>query len=204
MSFYEQHFLPHIIDSICGLDMFRQQRALIVPQAKGRVLEIGMGTGLNLPFYDSDKVDFIWGLEPSSGMRHKAHKRLNQTHFDVHWLHLPGEQIPLEDKSVDTVLLTYTLCTIPDWQKALQEMRRVLKPDGELLFCEHGIAPDQRIRSWQEKLNPLWGRAFGGCHLNRPIPQYLQEGGFKIQSIESKYIASFLKIASFNYWGIAK
>ena len=140
MSLYERYILPHIIDMGCGSKSIQMQRGKVVPLAEGRVLEIGIGSGLNIPFYNSEKVDFVWGLEPSEGMRRKAQKNLNRSAVEVKWLDLPGEEIPLEDNSVDTVLLTYTLCTIPDWQTALYQIHRVIKPSGKLLFCEHGAA----------------------------------------------------------------
>ena len=135
MSFYEEHILPHVINCACGMKTVAKQREKIVPQARGQVLEVGMGSGLNLPFYHTDAVDFVWGLEPSSGMRAKAQANIDAASVAVRWLDLPGEHIPFEDNSVDTVLLTYTLCTIPDWFAALKQMQRVLKPQGKLLFC---------------------------------------------------------------------
>jgi len=147
-----------------------------------------MGSALNIPFYDPDKVEFVWGLEPSQAMRKKARKNLGRAPFEVRLLDLPGEEIPLDDNSVDSVLLTYTLCTIPDWRNALQQMRRVLKPGGKLIFCEHGLAPDERVRKWQDRVNPVWKKVAGGCHLNRPIPDYIEEGGFTIQTLDSGYL----------------
>ena len=202
MSFYERYCLPHVIHLACGAKNIQKQRQKVLPLAQGRVLEIGMGSGLNLPFYDPKKVEMVWGLEPSQGMRKKATPRLQQAPFEIRWLDLPGEQISLEDASVDTVVLTYTLCTIPDWRKALQQMRRVLKPGAKLIFCEHGEAPDESVQRWQARLNPIWGKIGGGCRLNRPIPRLLEEGGFKIDSLETMYIPG-PKFASFNYWGTA-
>lgn len=204
MSIYEEYFLPHFIHCTCGLKAIQSQRKKIVPYAEGRVLEIGMGSGLNIPFYDPAKVDLVWGLEPSRAMRKKARKNLNRAPFDVRWLDCPSEEIPLDDDSVDTVLLTYTLCTIPDWHGALHQMHRVLKPGGKLVFCEHGEAPDEAVRKWQQRVNPLWKKLSGGCHLNRPIPAYIEDGGFTIQTLKSDYLPSAPKIAGFNYWGVAK
>ena len=203
MSLYEKYCLPHLINMACGAKNVQKQREKVVPQAEGRVLEIGMGSGLNLPFYDREKVEFVWGLEPSEGMRKKAQANLKEAPFEVRWLDLPGEEIPLDDQSVDTVLLTYTLCTIPNWRAALAQMRRVLKPDARLIFCEHGEAPDENVRTWQQRINPWWGKIAGGCHLNRPIPRFLEEGGFEIESMDSMYIPG-PKFASFNYWGVAR
>ena len=170
MGFYDTHILPHLMYLSCGIKPIGRQREKVVPLAAGRVLEVGMGSGLNIPYYDRDKVEFVWGLEPSTGMRRKARRNLRHAGFEVKWLDLPGEEIPLDDGSVDTVLLTYTLCTIPDWRQALGQMRRVMKPGGTLIFCEHGESPDARVRKWQERVNPVWKKVSGGCHLNRPIP----------------------------------
>lgn len=202
MSFYDNHVLPHMINFACGMKPIRKQREKVVPLAEGRVLEIGMGSGLNIPYYDRDKVEFVWGLEPSEGMRRKARKNARRAGFHVEWLDLPGEEIPLEDNSVDTILLTYTLCTIPDWRQALRQMRRVMKAGGTLVFCEHGEAPDASVRKWQERLNPAWKKISGGCHLNRPIPGYLEEGGFTIRQMTSMYLPG-PKVATYNYWGTA-
>lgn len=203
MGLYEKYILPNFLNCACGLKPVQQQRAKVVPQAEGRILEIGMGSGLNIPFYDAKNVEFVWGLEPSEGMRKKAQPNLAKAPFDVHWLDLPSEDIPLDDNSADTVLLTYTLCTIPDWHKALLEMRRVLKPNGKLIFCEHGTAPDANVAQWQDRLNPIWKKLAGGCNLNRPIPEYIAEVGFDIKEIDSGYMPG-PKFASYMYWGTAK
>ncbi len=203
MGFYDKHCLPHLLNFVCSLKNIRQQREVVVPLAKGRVLEVGMGSGLNIPYYDKNKVDMVWGLEPSEGMRNKARVRLEKAPFEVELLDLPGEEIPLDNDSVDTVLLTFTLCTIPDWQKALEQMRRVLKPGGELIFCEHGTAPDENVRKWQNKINPHWNKFAGGCNLNRPIPELLEKVGFKIEKIESQYQPG-PKFLSYFYQGVAK
>jgi len=203
MNLYDEYCLPHFIHCACGLKVIQSQREKVVPVAEGRVLEVGMGSALNIPFYDPDKIDFVWGLEPSQAMRKKARKNLGRAPFEVRLLDLPGEEIPLDDNSVDTVLLTYTLCTIPDWRNALQQMRRVLKPGGKLIFCEHGVAPDARVRKWQDRVNPLWKKVAGGCHLNRPIPDYIEAGGFTIQTLDTGDLPG-PKFAGFNYWGIAR
>ncbi len=202
MSFYEKHCLPHILNFACGMKAIREQRELVVPMAKGRILEVGMGSGLNIPYYDPEKVEMVWGLEPSEGMRNKAQSNLEQAAFKVDLIDLPGEEIPLDNNSVDTVLLTFTLCTIPDWQKALEQMRRVLKPGGELVFCEHGRAPDQSVQNWQDRLNPYWNKFAGGCNLNRPIPELIEKAGFKIQHVESKYHPG-PKPINYFYHGVA-
>lgn len=203
MSLYEQHVLPHLLHAVCGTKPVQRQRALVVPEAYGRVIEIGMGSGLNLPHYDPDKVELIWGLEPSEAMRRKARRAVAQTTLDIRWLDLPGEEIPLEDNSADTVVLTYTLCTIPDYAQALAEMRRVLKPGGTLLFCEHGEAPDANVRKWQERINPAWRHLAGGCNVNRRISDLIEGNGFGIRRLETGYLPKTPRFAGFNYWGAA-
>ena len=203
MGLYDRYCLPHMLNLACNLEAFQQQRKKVVPLATGRVLEVGMGSGLNIPYYNTENVEFVWGLEPSIGMKKKAKPNLQKAGVPVHWLGAPGEEIPLEDKSADTILLTYTLCTIPGWQNALAEMRRVLKPNGKLVFCEHGESPDEDIRKWQERVNPFWKRIAGGCNLNRPIPSCIEGSGFEIEKLDSQYIDG-PKIAAYNYWGIAK
>ncbi len=161
-----------------------------------------MGSGLNLPYYRRENVTKLWGLEPAAPMRKMAGERARQLAIDVEFLDLPGERIPLDDDSVDTVLVTYTLCTIPDPELALRGMRRVLRPGGKLIFCEHGAAPDASVRRWQDRVNPLWKRLAGGCHLNRAIPDLLGAGGFRIEMIETMYLPGW-RPATFNYWGTA-
>ena len=204
MSFYDDNVLPHIINLACGTTPIRRQREKIVPQAEGRILEKGMGSGINIPYYDTKKVEKVWGLEPSTGMRKKAQKRVDAAPFDLEWLDLPGEEIPLDDNSVDSIVLTYTLCTIPDWRSAVEQMRRVLKPGGKLLFSEHGKAPDAAVRAWQDRVNPLWMKLAGGCHLNRDIPALLKEGGFNIKEIDTLYVPKTPKIAAYTFLGYAE
>ncbi len=204
MGFYENRVLPFIIDKACGAPPILKQREKIVPLAQGRVLEVGMGSGINLQFYDPSKVEFVFGLEPSQGMRRKAQKNLAASPVEVRWLDLPGEEVPLEDNSVDTVVLTFTLCTIPDFRTALAQMRRVLKPGGTLYFCEHGEAPDEAVRRWQARINPIWKKLAGGCNLNRPIPTSLEDAGFSIDKLETMYLPGSPKFAAFNYWGSAR
>lgn len=203
MGFYERYILPSFIDKACGAPPILKQRQKVVPHATGRVLEVGMGSGINLQYYDRDAVEFVWGLEPSEGMRKKAQKNLAASPVEVKWLDLPGEEIPLDDASVDTVVLTFTLCTIPDWRAAVEQMRRVLKPGGRLLFCEHGEAPDENVQRWQQRLNPIWKVIGGGCNLNRRIPSCLEAGGFEISKLETLYLPATPRFAGFNYWGAA-
>ena len=203
MSFYEERVLPHLINLACSSKPNRKQREKIVPLAEGDVLEIGFGSGLNLPFYDPQKVRKIWGLEPSAGMRRKARSMVDASEMDIEFIDLPGEEIPLQADSVDTVLVTYTLCSIPDANAALEGMRRVLKPGGRLLYCEHGIAPDENVRRWQGRLNPAWSKFAGGCNMNRDILGLITNSGFEITNDEQMYIPG-ARMLSYNFWGSAK
>ncbi len=202
MNLYSKYLLPKIIHLTCGLKPNMRQRAKVVPRARGRVLEVGIGSGLNLPFYDATKVTKIWGLDPSSEMIRMAEQAAHSIHLDIEFIASPAEEIPLDNDSVDTVLLTYTLCTISDTTPALLEMARVLRPGGELIFCEHGAAPDASVRRWQDRLTPLFVRLGGGCHLNRPIPTLIEASGFRIRAVETMYLPGWRPV-TFNYWGTA-
>ena len=162
MSFYDDRILPHLINLACSAKPTRKQREKIVHRAYGDVLEIGFGGGLNLNHYDGNKVRRVFGLEPSEGMRNSAARLIAESDIEVELIDRPGEEIPLDDNSVDSVLVTYTLCTIPDAVAAVRGMRRVLKSGGHLFYCEHGKAPDQGVHKWQRRLNPGWRRISGG------------------------------------------
>ncbi len=202
MSWYDDKILPHLINVVCASKPTRKQREKIVPRASGDVLEVGFGSGLNLPYYDRDKVRHIWGLEPAEGMRKIAAGAIAASGLDIELIDLPGEEIPLHDNSVDTVLITYTLCTIPHVASALEGVRRVLKPNGRLLFCEHGKAPDANVAKWQERMNPTWKKFAGGCNMNRDIPEIIASAGFAIEDDNRMYIPG-IRALSYQYWGAA-
>ncbi|MFO7766111.1 MAG: class I SAM-dependent methyltransferase [Pelovirga sp.] len=202
MGLYSRYILPRAVHYACSLKQVGRQREKVVPHAHGRILEVGIGTGLNLPYYDATRVSKIWGLEPAPEMIRMARRVADSVPFEVDFLNLSGAEIPLEDNSVDTVVVTYTLCSIAAPLSALLQMRRVLRPGGELLFCEHGAAPDTSVRRWQERINPIWKRIGGGCHLNRVIPEQIEEGGFRIKQLNTMYIPGW-RPASFNFRGIA-
>ncbi|WP_420559176.1 class I SAM-dependent methyltransferase [Tepidicaulis sp.] len=204
MGFYEKYIVPRIINVACGTKPISYQRRKVVPQAEGRILEIGIGTGLNLEYYDPSKVEKLIGLDPSEESWRIAGDRAKDLPFDVEFIGLPGEEIPLDANSVDTVLVTFSLCTIPEPEKALEGMRRVLRPGGKMIFCEHGAAPDAGVRKWQDRVNPVWKAVCGGCNLNREIPSIIESSGFKIGKLETMYLPSTPKIAGFNYWGAAE
>ena len=202
MNPYDRYLLPYLIDLACGIGPVQRQRAKIVPRASGRVLEIGVGTGRNLPFYDKNRVTSLSALDPAPQMHRLARQRAHAAGLRLELLELSAESIPRPDASYDTILMTFTLCSIAEPLPALREMRRVLKPDGQLLFCEHGAAPDPGVRRWQDRLTPIWKPMAGGCHLNRDIPALLAAGGFKITEIEMMYLPGPRPL-TYNYWGSA-
>ena len=201
-GWYERHILPYLIDFACGIKPVRRQREKLVPLAHGRVLEIGIGTGLNLPHYDQAKVHAIVGVDPALEMHRLARKRMQAAGLAVELVGLSAERIPFEDASFDTVLVTYTLCSIPDPLAALKEARRLLKRGGKLVFCEHGAAPDASVRRWQERLNPLWSRLAGGCRLDRDIPGLLRSAGLESSDLQTAYLPGPRPL-TYHYWGTA-
>ena len=202
MGIYNKYVLPKLVHVVCGQKPSMRQREKVVPLAQGRVLEIGIGSGLNIPFYDAARVTHLWGLEPSTEMWAIAQKNAEKHHLDAEFLQSGAESIPLDNNCVDTAVMTYTMCTIPDINTAMNEIRRVLKPGGKLIFCEHGTAPDESVRRWQTRLNPIWKRFSGGCNLNRPVPDLLVQSGFRCSDLQTMYLPGW-KPASFNYWGTA-
>lgn len=203
MGFYSRHILPRLLDGAMSAKPIGYQRRKVVPRAEGRVLEIGFGSGHNLPYYDPKKVEHLWALEPAAEMRARAAERVAASPIELEYLGLSGEQIPLDDNSADTILITYTMCTIPDVMKALSEMRRVMKPTGRMIFCEHGEAPDADVQRWQRRITPVWKAIGGGCHVGRQIPKLIQDAGFKVEDMETMYLPGTPRFAGFNYWGSA-
>ena len=202
LGWYERHLLPYLIDVACGMAPIRRQRLLVIPRAHGRVLEVGIGTGLNVPLYDRTRVTTLVGVDPALRWHRLARRRIEAAGIDVQLMGLSAETLPAPDASFDTVVSTYTLCTIPDVAAALREMRRVLKPGGRLLFAEHGLAPDAGVAAWQRRLNPLWSPLAGGCRLDRDIPALLREAGFDAQ-VQSRYLSG-PRFVSYHYWGEAQ
>jgi ubiquinone/menaquinone biosynthesis C-methylase UbiE len=201
MNWYERHLLPHLIDIACGMPAVRRQRLRVVPNAHGRVLEIGIGTGLNMPYYEPGRVESLVGVEPSQRMHRLALRRSKAAGLEVQLVGLSAEKLPLADASFDSVVSTFTLCTIPDPVAALKEIRRVLAPGGRLLFAEHGRAPEASVRKWQQRLQPMWIPLAGGCHLDRDIPALLREAGF-VPRVQSRYLPG-PRFLSYHYWGEA-
>lgn len=203
MSLYEKYLLPHFLNCACGSKPISHQRQKVVPLARGIVLEIGIGSGLNTSFYCHQAVNKIIGLDPSTELQKMAASVAKEYRLPVEFILGSAEKIPLSDNSVDTVLVTYSLCTIKDVHAAIREMHRLLKTDGSFIFCEHGLAPDSNTIKWQNRLDPWWGKISGGCHLNRDIPQLIKSAGFNINWLEQMYLPSMPKFAGYNYWGLA-
>ena len=203
MGFYGHHILPRLLDSACGVKPVAKQRGKIVPLATGHVVEIGIGSGLNLPHYDPAKVSKVTGVDPDGHLWTRGADRVQAAGFPVERIGLSGEDLPLADAIADTVVVTYTLCTIPDPVAALSEMRRVLKPGGRILFTEHGRAPDASVARWQDRIDPVWRRIAGGCHSGRDIPALFAQAGLGFDSLEQMYIPG-PKVLSYNYWGSAR
>ena len=203
MSLYDKYVLPKFLNCACGSNPVSRQRQKVVPLVEGKVLEVGVGSGLNLPFYDKSKIDELWGLDPSEELSDMARKLADRENIVVNFISSGAEEIPLPDSYFDSVLITYTMCTIPEVARANKEIKRVLKRGGKLIFCEHGEAPDENIRKWQKRINPFWGKLAGGCNINRKIPSLIQNAGFEIVELEEMYLHKTPKIAGYNYWGYA-
>jgi len=202
MGFYDRHILPPLLDLAMRQPPIMKQRAKVVPRAHGKVLEIGIGSGLNLSFYDPSRVEAVWGIDPSLELQKRARVRAEKAGVDVEFIPLSGEQIPIESGFFDSVLVTYTLCTIPDVAAALREMARVLKPGGELIFAEHGLSPDSDVARRQHSWNRWWPKFSGGCSLTRRPPDLLRDAGFQVGAIDTMYLPG-PRLLTYNYWGVA-
>jgi ubiquinone/menaquinone biosynthesis C-methylase UbiE len=203
MSFYEKYILPRFLNCACASEPITYQRKKVVPLAEGKILEVGIGSGLNLPFYNKSKIIEIWGIDPSEELNAMAKRVATEENINVKFITSSAEDIPFPDNYFDTVLITYTMCTIPSVLKANEEMRRVLKSGGKMIFCEHGVSPDESIKKWQKRLNSIWGKIAGGCNINRDIPMLIKSSGFKIVMMDEMYLPKTPKIAGYNYWGYA-
>jgi len=204
MSFYKERVYPHLVSLLGNPKPIAEIRKRIVPAAQGDVLEIGVGPGVNFVHYDPAKVKKLYALEPNPGMMSRADEQRRATRLEVEFISLPGERIPLPDKSVDTVVSTFTLCTIPGVADAIAGLKRVLKPDGKFIFFEHGLAPDPPVQVWQRRTEPLFQWAFEGCHVTRNIPSLITQAGFTIEQMDTGYLAPFPKCGSYCFWGQAR
>lgn len=202
MSLYSRFVLPPILNLVMKDKRLRERRERLVPKARGAVLEIGIGSGLNLPYYDMDRVRRLCGVDPSRELLAMAAKQARRLKRDVELVVQSAERLPFPDSTFDSALLTWTLCSIPDPATALAEIRRVLKPGGELLFIEHGLAPDTRIARWQRRLTPLWRPLAGGCHLDRRMDLLLRST-FADVELETFYLDG-PRLLTYMYEGRAR
>ena len=201
---YRNHIYPYLVSRMGNPKPIRELRRRVIGLAQGKVLEIGSGAGANFTHYDPARVTKLYALEPNPNMIALAERERRRTNLDIEYLELPGERIPLEDESVDSVVSTFTLGTIPDVLAALRGMRRVLEPEGKLIFLELGLSSDASVRRWQRWWDPAAYRLFEGLHLTRDIPAILREGGFQVESLETTYLAPFPKSWTFCLWGSAR
>ena len=202
-SLYDRFVLPRLLKCACSSSPIMRQRAKVVPRAEGRVLELGIGMGLNLSFYDPAKVSAVIGVDPAAELRAAAMAAPRDPRLTVTVEDGTAEALPFEDKSFDTVVCTFTLCSVHTPAAALAEARRVLNPQGRLLYCEHGLAPDPGLAKWQRRIEPVWKAVAGGCHLTRPIGSAIAAAGFAIKDTDSMYVPKTPKIAAWNEWGSA-
>ncbi len=203
MGIYQRFILPHVIDLACGSRPVMRQRAAVVPAAEGVVVEIGAGSGRNLSLYRPERVRRLIAVDPARELLAKARRRAAEWGLDVDWREGVGEDLPVEDGAADTVVITYTLCSVDDTAKVLEEARRVLKPGGRLLFLEHGAAPEPAVRRWQERLDRIWPHLAGGCHLTRRPDAALAAAGLRIDHLEMAYLPKTPRSLGFTYWGSA-
>jgi len=206
MPFYREHVYPHLVRVLGNPEPIQKIRQRLLPLAQGEVLEIGVGPGVNFVHYDPTRVSKVYALEPNQAMIWQAEEQRRRTQLHVEFLELPGERIPLANSSVDTVVSTFTLCTIPGAgvMAAIRGVAGVLRPGGRFLFFELGLSPDPKVRRWQERSELFFKLAFEGLHLTRHIPSLLKDGGFKIEELNEAYLAPFPKSASYCFWGVAR
>ncbi len=202
-SFYDRYILPKLLVCGCSTGPIMKQREKVVPKATGKVLELGIGMGLNLAFYDPRAVSGVTGVDPSPELRAIALAAPRDPSLAVDVQDGTAEALPFEDASFDSVVCTYTLCSIHNPAAALAEARRVLKPSGRLYFCEHGLSPDPGLAKWQRRWEPLWKAMAGGCHLSRPITSAIEAAGFRADWRDSMMLPNSPPIAAWNEWGSA-
>ncbi|MBM1172255.1 class I SAM-dependent methyltransferase [Microvirga arabica] len=204
MGFYARHIGPRFVSCLCSMEAIANERQKVVPQASGVVLEIGIGPGLNLPLYDPHRVTRVIGVDPGSDFLKLGRERRGHSPVPLEVIPAPAEALPLADNSIDTAVITYTLCSVDDPAQALREVRRVLKPNGRVLFLEHGLSSDAGVATWQHRLNPIWRRLAVGCNLTRPVQKLLDEAGFMIRSIEHYYLDGAPRPVGFLCQGVAE
>jgi ubiquinone/menaquinone biosynthesis C-methylase UbiE len=204
MGFYARHIGPRFVSCLCAMEAIANERQKVVPQASGVVLEIGIGPGLNLPLYEPSRVMRVIGVDPGTDFLKLGRERQGRAPVPLGIIQAPAEALPLADNSVDTAVITYTLCSVEDPAQALREVRRVLRPGGRVLFLEHGLSRDAGVATWQHRLNPIWRRLAVGCNLTRPVQKLLDEAGFAIRTIEHYYLDGAPKPMGFLCQGVAE
>lgn len=204
MGIYSRYIGPKFVSCLCAMDDITAERERVIPLARGVVLEIGMGPGLNLPFYNPLLVTKVIGVDPNDAFLHLGEARQRSSQVPVEVVRSPAEALPLKDGSIDTAVITYTLCSVDDPEQALREIRRVLKPEGKVLFLEHGLSPEEDVARWQHRLNPIWRSLAVGCNLTRPVAELLTGAGFSIHDMEEYYLGGAPRVIGFHCRGIAQ
>lgn len=204
MSFYSRYVGPKLVSCLCAMDDITAERERVIPLASGVVLEIGMGPGLNLPFYNPLSVTKVIGVDPNDAFLHLGEARHRNSCVPLEIMRAAAEALPLKDGTIDTAVITYTLCSVDDPDRALREVRRVLKREGRVLFLEHGLSPEEDVARWQHRLNPIWRSLAVGCNLTRPVADLLQRAGFAIQDIEEYYLGGAPRVLGFHCRGVAQ
>ena len=202
-GFYTRNIAPYLVHGACALGVITEQRQQIVPLSTGDVLEVGIGSGLNIPHYDLTKVKSVTGVDPDPKLYQIGQSRMEAADFNLEVLQQGAEDLPMEDATFDTALVTYTFCSIPEVERALTEIRRVLKPSGKLLFCEHGRSTNPGTALWQDRFNPIWKRLAGGCNINRNMAELISGAGFNIDELKNYSLPGTPGIIGFHYRGSA-
>jgi len=203
-SWYDSHIMPRLITVACGQPGIEKRRSQLVPLASGSVFEIGCGGGLNQQFYDTERVTSFSGVDPHEKLLEGARAEAGRKGWQVDLRQGVGEAIPFNDCTFDTVVCTYTLCSVTDQAQVLSELRRILKPGGKLLFLEHGRAPDRNVAKWQDRIEPIWKPIAGGCHLTRPIGSALRGAGFSVEPLGQDYLPKTPRVLGWMEWGVAR
>ena len=203
-AWYEANIMPRLITCACSQGQVMKRRAAVVPRAHGDVFELGCGGGINHAFYDPSAITSYAGIDPHEGLLDGARAAAQQKGWAADLRRGRGEAIPFADASFDSVVCTFTLCSVDDPVKVMAELRRILRHGGQMLFCEHGRAPDPSVRGWQERIEPLWKRLAGGCHLTRPISSALAGAGFVVETLGEGYTPKAPRFAGWMEWGVAR
>ena len=203
MSLWSEHVVPFLVEKACRSSAILEERRRWVPRARGNVLELGVGSGLNFAFYDRERATHVTGIDPSEALLERARKRADDASVPVSLVHASAEAMPFSDRSFDSAIVTYSLCSVSEPARALAEVRRVLRPNGELFFVEHGLAPDPGTRRWQHRITPIWRRIGGGCHLDRDHVDILRCAGFSLEELATGYTDG-ARLLSYTYAGVAR